>query len=434
MSATTFAGVAAIGEAAGTEEQMLEIGRKAKAAARRLALATPTQKDAALAAMAQAIRARSAAICEANAEDVAEARRQGMTASFVDRLALDPARVEAIAAGVDLVRSLPDPVGEVMSAWDRPNGLRIERVRVPLGVVGVIYESRPNVTADAAALCLKSGNAAILRGGSDSFRSSRAIHQAIAAGLEKAGLPAAAISLVPTRDREAVGLMLQGLGGTIDVIIPRGGKSLVARVQAEARVPVFAHLDGNNHVYVHGAAPLGMARDIVLNAKMRRTSVCGAAETLLVDEACAGTHLKPLVTALIDAGCEVRGDSLTRIVDPRVKPASEEDWSTEFSDAIIAVKVVSGLGDAIAHIERYGSHHTDAIVTTDQVAADRFLAEVDSAIVLHNASTQFADGGEFGFGAEIGIATGRMHARGPVGVEQLTSFKYRVRGAGQTRP
>jgi glutamate-5-semialdehyde dehydrogenase len=434
MSATTFASVAAIGEAAGTGEQMLEIGRKAKAAARRLALATPAQKDAALAAMAQAIRARSAAICEANAEDVAEARRQGMTASFVDRLALDPSRVEAIAAGVDLVRSLPDPVGEVMSAWDRPNGLRIERVRVPLGVVGVIYESRPNVTADAAALCLKSGNAAILRGGSDSFRSSRAIHQAIAAGLEKAGLPAAAISLVPTRDREAVGLMLQGLGGTIDVIIPRGGKSLVARVQAEARVPVFAHLDGNNHVYVHGAAPLGMARDIVLNAKMRRTSVCGAAETLLVDEACAGTHLKPLVTALIDAGCEVRGDSLTRIVDPRVKPASEEDWSTEFSDAIIAVKVVSGLGDAIAHIERYGSHHTDAIVTTDQVAADRFLAEVDSAIVLHNASTQFADGGEFGFGAEIGIATGRMHARGPVGVEQLTSFKYRVRGAGQTRP
>ena len=305
---------------------------------------------------------------------------------------------------------------------------------MPLGVVGVIYESRPNVTADAAALCLKSGNAAILRGGSDSFRSSRAIHQAIAAGLEKAGLPAAAISLVPTRDREAVGLMLQGLGGTIDVIIPRGGKSLVARVQAEARVPVFAHLDGNNHVYVHGAAPLGMARDIVLNAKMRRTSVCGAAETLLVDEACAGTHLKPLVTALIDAGCEVRGDSLTRIVDPRVKAATEEDWSTEFSDAIIAVKVVSGLGDAIAHIERYGSHHTDAIVTTDQVAADRFLAEVDSAIVLHNASTQFADGGEFGFGAEIGIATGRMHARGPVGVEQLTSFKYRVRGAGQTRP
>jgi glutamate-5-semialdehyde dehydrogenase len=434
MNATTSASIAATGEAAGTEEQMLEIGRRAKAAARRLALATPAQKDAALAAMAQAIRARSAAICAANAEDVAEARREGMTASFVDRLALDPARVEAIAAGVDLVRSLADPVGEVMSAWDRPNGLRIERVRVPLGVVGVIYESRPNVTADAAALCLMSGNAAILRGGSDSFRSSQAIHQAIAAGLDKAGLPAAAIALVPTRDRAAVGLMLQGLNGTIDVIIPRGGKSLVARVQAEARVPVFAHLDGNCHVYVHGAAPLAMARDIVLNAKMRRTSVCGAAETLLVDEACAGTHLKPLVTALIEAGCEVRGDSLTRIVDPRVKTASEEDWFTEFGDAIIAVKVVSGLGDAIAHIERYGSHHTDAIVTTDQVAADRFLAEVDSAIVLHNASTQFADGGEFGFGAEIGIATGRMHARGPVGVEQLTSFKYRVRGTGQTRP
>ncbi|MDP3545538.1 MAG: glutamate-5-semialdehyde dehydrogenase, partial [Phreatobacter sp.] len=309
-----------------------------------------------------------------------------------------------------------------------------ERVRVPLGVIGVIYESRPNVTADAAALCLKSGNAAILRGGSDSFRSSRAIHQAISSGLDAAGLPSAAISLVPTRDRAAVGLMLQGLEGAIDVIIPRGGKSLVARVQAEARVPVFAHLDGNCHVYVHGAASLAMARDIVLNAKMRRTSVCGAAETLLVDEACAGTHLRPLVAALLDAGCEVRGDSLARIVDPRVRPVSEEDWSTEFGDAIIAVKVVSGLGDAIAHVERYGSHHTDAIVTNDQAAADRFMAEVDSAIVLHNASTQFADGGEFGFGAEIGIATGRMHARGPVGVEQLTSFKYRVRGTGQTRP
>jgi glutamate-5-semialdehyde dehydrogenase len=424
----------AIGDDASTEEVMLEMGRRAKVAARRLALATPAQKNAALTAMAQAIRARTTLICEANAEDVAAARQEGLSASFIDRLALDPGRVAAIASGVELVRDLADPVGAVTEAWDRPNGLRIERVRVPLGVVGIIYESRPNVTVDAAALCLKSGNAAILRGGSDSFRSSRALHQAIALGLEQAGLPAAAISLVPTRDRAAVGFMLQGLGGTLDVIIPRGGKSLVARVQAEARVPVFAHLDGNCHVYVHGAAPLAMAKEIVLNAKMRRTSVCGAAETLLVDEACAGTHLRPLVAALLNAGCEVRGDSLTRIVDPRVKPASEEDWSTEFGDAIIAVKVVGGLGEAIAHVERYGSHHTDAIVTTDQAAADRFLAEVDSAIVLHNASTQFADGGEFGFGAEIGIATGRMHARGPVGVEQLTTFKYRVRGTGQTRP
>ena len=421
-------------DAAGTEAAMLDIGRRARSAARRLALASPAQKNAALTAMAQAIRTRSRAICEANAEDLAEARREGMTPAFLDRLALDPARVEAIAAGIEMVRDLADPVGKVMEAWDRPNGLVIERVRVPLGVIGVIYESRPNVTADAAALCLKSGNAAILRGGSDSFRSSRAIHQAITSGIEAAGLPSAAIALVPTRDRAAVGLMLQGLQGAIDVIIPRGGKSLVARVQEEARVPVFAHLDGNCHVYVHGAASLAMARDIVVNAKMRRTSVCGAAETLLVDEACAGTHLRPLVAALLDAGCEVRGDSLARIVDPRVKPASEEDWSTEFGDAIIAVKVVSGLGDAIAHVERYGSHHTDAIVTNDQAAADRFMAEVDSAIVLHNASTQFADGGEFGFGAEIGIATGRMHARGPVGVEQLTSFKYKVRGQGTLRP
>lgn len=418
----------------GIDTVMLEIGQRAKAAARRLALAPASQKDAALTAMAKAIRARADAILAANAEDVAQAQRDGMAASFVDRLTLTPARVEAMAAGVEVVRDLADPVGSIMAEWDRPNGLHIERVRVPLGVIGVIYESRPNVTADAAALCLKAGNAVILRGGSDSFRSTRAIHQAIVSGLETAGLPAAAISLVPTRDRAAVGLMLQGLGGTVDVIVPRGGKSLVARVQTEARVPVFAHLDGNCHVYVHGAANLAMAKAIVVNAKMRRTGVCGAAETLLVDETCAGTHLRPLVTALLDAGCAVRGDSLTRIVDPRVTPATEEDWSTEFLDAIIAVKVVSGLGDAIAHIERHGSHHTDAIITSDQTAADRFMAEVDSAIVLHNASTQFADGGEFGFGAEIGIATGRMHARGPVGVEQLTSFKYRIRGSGQTRP
>ncbi len=426
--------LSAVDPSPGIEQTMLELGQRARVAARRLALAPARQKDAALSAIAAAIRDRAAAILAANAEDVADARRDGVAASFIDRLTLNPERVEAMAAGVEVVRDLADPVGSIIAEWDRPNGLHIERVRVPLGVIGVIYESRPNVTADAAALCLKAGNAVILRGGSDSFRSTRAIHQAIAAGLDKAGLPVAAVSLVPTRDRMAVGLMLQGLGGTVDVIVPRGGKSLVARVQQEARVPVFAHLDGNCHVYVHGAANLAMAKDIVLNAKLRRTGVCGSAETLLVDESCAGTHLKPLVAALLDAGCAVRGDSLTRIVDPRVTPATEEDWSTEFLDAIIAVKVVSGLGDAIAHIERYGSHHTDAIVTTDQTAADRFMAEVDSAIVLHNASTQFADGGEFGFGAEIGIATGRMHARGPVGVEQLTSFKYRIRGSGQIRP
>jgi glutamate-5-semialdehyde dehydrogenase len=426
--------LSAVDPSPGIEQTMLELGQRARVAARRLALAPARQKDAALSAIAAAIRDRAAAILAANAEDVADARRDGVAASFIDRLTLNPERIEAMAAGVEVVRDLADPVGSIIAEWDRPNGLHIERVRVPLGVIGVIYESRPNVTADAAALCLKAGNAVILRGGSDSFRSTRAIHQAIAAGLDKAGLPVAAVSLVPTRDRMAVGLMLQGLGGTVDVIVPRGGKSLVARVQQEARVPVFAHLDGNCHVYVHGAANLAMAKDIVLNAKLRRTGVCGSAETLLVDESCAGTHLKPLVAALLDAGCAVRGDSLTRIVDPRVTPATEEDWSTEFLDAIIAVKVVSGLGDAIAHIERYGSHHTDAIVTTDQTAADRFMAEVDSAIVLHNASTQFADGGEFGFGAEIGIATGRMHARGPVGVEQLTSFKYRIRGSGQIRP
>jgi glutamate-5-semialdehyde dehydrogenase len=305
---------------------------------------------------------------------------------------------------------------------------------VPLGVVGIIYESRPNVTADAGVLCLKAGNAAILRGGSDSFRSSRAIHAALASGLRAAGLPEDAIQLVPTRDRTAVGLMLAGLDGAIDIIVPRGGKGLVARVQSEARVPVFAHLDGNCHVYVDKSADLDMAKRIVLNAKMRRTGVCGAAETLLVDRAAAKADLEPLVEMLLGAGCEVRGDRDTQAVDTRVKPASEDDWGTEFLDAIIAVKVVDGIDDAIAHIERYGSHHTDAIVTADQAAADKFLAQVDSAIVLHNASTQFADGGEFGFGAEIGIATGRMHARGPVGVEQLTTFKYRIRGTGQTRP
>jgi glutamate-5-semialdehyde dehydrogenase len=413
---------------------MGEIGRRAKAAARRLALAPTADKDRALGAMADAIRAARGDILAANHEDIAGAKGQGATPAFLDRLMLDDRRVMAMADAVATVARLADPVNTVAAAWTRPNGMQIERIRVPLGVVGVIYESRPNVTADAGSLCLKSGNAVILRGGSDSFRSSRAIHAALAAGLTAGGLTADAIQLVPTRDRTAVGLMLAGLDGAVDVIVPRGGKSLVARVQNEARVPVFAHLDGNCHVYVDKAADLDMAKRIVLNAKMRRSGVCGAAETLLVDRAAAKADLKPLVAMLLDAGCEVRGDAETQAVDTRVKPASEEDWNTEFLDAIIAVKVVDGVNAAIAHIETHGSHHTDAIVTADPAAADKFLAEVDSAIVLHNASTQFADGGEFGFGAEIGIATGRLHARGPVGLEQLTTFKYRVLGTGQTRP
>jgi glutamate-5-semialdehyde dehydrogenase len=413
---------------------MGDIGRRAKAAARVMALATQEQKDAALAAMAAAIRNAAGEILDANTDDVAEAKTGGATSAFVDRLQLDERRVAAMADGVGVVRALPDPVGAVMDSWTRPNGLRIERVRVPLGVIGVIYESRPNVTADAGALALKAGNAVILRGGSESFRSARAIHRALAAGLTAAGLPHDAIALVPTRDRAAVGEMLRGLDGAIDVLVPRGGKGLVARVQAEARVPVFAHLDGNCHIYVDGAAELAMAKTILLNAKLRRTGVCGAAETLLVDRACAATHLAPLVVMLLEAGCEVRGDPETRKIDRRVKPASESDWSTEYLDAIIAAKVVDGVDGAIAHIEGHGSHHTDAIVTEDRAAAEKFLTNVDSAIVLHNASTQFADGGEFGFGAEIGIATGRLHARGPVGVEQLTTFKYRIHGSGQIRP
>jgi glutamate-5-semialdehyde dehydrogenase len=413
---------------------MAEIGQRAKAAARVLALASTAQKDAALAVMAQAIRAARATILAANVEDLAQAKSGGAAVAYLDRLKLDDPRIDAMADGIDVVRALRDPAGAVMESWTRPNGMTIERVRVPLGVIGVIYESRPNVTADAGALCLKAGNAVILRGGSDSFRSSRAIHAGLAAGVTAAGLPEAAISLVPTRDREAVGLMLAGLNNCIDVIVPRGGKGLVARVQTEARVPVFAHLDGNCHVYVDGTANLDMAKMILLNAKMRRTGVCGAAETLLVDRACAATHLAPLVMLLLDAGCEVRGDAPTRKVDLRVKAAVEDDWSTEFLDAIIAVKVVDGVAGAISHIESHGSHHTDAIVTDDKAAAEKFLREVDSAIVLHNASTQFADGGEFGFGAEIGIATGRLHARGPVGLEQLTTFKYRVHGTGQIRP
>lgn len=410
------------------------LGQGARAAARRVGTASAEQRNHALAAMATSLRQRAPAILAANRQDLADARAAGLAPSFIDRLALDEARLEAIAQAVADIAALPDPVGKVLASWTQPNGLVFERVATPLGVVAVIFESRPNVTADAGALCLKSGNVAILRAGSDSFRSASEIAAAMQDGLAAAGLPREAIQLVPSRDRAAVGAILKGLDGNIDVVVPRGGKSLVARVQQEARVPVFAHLDGNNHVYVHGEADLAMAHAILINAKLRRTGVCGAAETLLVDEACAATHLKPLVTALLDEGCAVRGDEATLAVDPRVTTANEDDWHTEYLDRIIAVKVVPGLDAAIAHVETYGSHHTDAIVTANEAAATRFLAEVDSAIVLHNASTQFADGGEFGFGAEIGIATGRMHARGPVGVEQLCSFKYRVHGQGQVRP
>jgi glutamate-5-semialdehyde dehydrogenase len=421
-------------EGTGVAAAMADLGRRARGAARALALSPAAQRDRALGATAQAIRDNEAAILSANAEDIAETKTSGTTAAFLDRLTLTPKGVAAMAAGIEVVRDLKDPVGAVMESWTRPNGMTIERVRVPLGVIGVIYESRPNVTADAAVLCLKAGNAVILRGGSESFRSARAIHAALVTGLRAAGLPEDGIQLVPTRDRAAVGMMLEGLDGNLDVIVPRGGKGLIARVQAEARVPVFAHLEGVVHVYVDKAADLEMAKTIVLNAKMRRTGVCGAAETLLVDRAAAPTMLKPLVTMLLDAGCEVRGDADVQKADARVRPAGEEDWPAEYLDSIIAAKVVDGVDAAISHVERYGSHHTDAIVTADENAARKFLTEVDSAIVLHNASTQFADGGEFGFGAEIGIATGRMHARGPVGVEQLTTFKYRIRGTGQIRP
>ncbi|HWV97702.1 MAG TPA: glutamate-5-semialdehyde dehydrogenase [Xanthobacteraceae bacterium] len=413
---------------------MTRLAQDARAAAKVLALAPAEQKDRALAGMERAIRANCAEILKANAEDVAEARASGATSAFVDRLTLTEARVAAMADGLAVVRGITDPVGAVTERWQRPNGMTIERVRVPLGVIAVIFESRPNVCADAGALCLKSGNAVILRGGSDSFRSCRAIHACMVQGLREADLPEAAITLVPTRDRAAVGLLLTGLNGGIDLIVPRGGKSLVARVEAEARVPVFAHLEGVNHVYVDHAAKLDMAKSIVLNAKMRRPGVCGAAETLLIERAAAPTHLKPLVEMLLDAGCEVRGDAAVQQADARVKPASAADWDTEYEDAIIAAKLVDSVDDAIAHIAKHGSHHTEAIVTEDAAAAQKFLNEVDSAIVLHNASTQFADGGEFGFGAEIGIATGKFHARGPVGAEQLTTFKYRVHGSGQTRP
>ena len=415
------------------ETQMRLLGRAARKAARALALSSGATRDKALHAGAASLRAHMADILAANAQDVADAVARGTAGSFIDRLTLNEARVEAMARGLEEIAALPDPIGKVLAAFERPNGLKIERVATPLGVVGVIYESRPNVTADAGGLCLKAGNVAILRGGSESFRSTQAIHACLIEGLRAAGLPEAAISLVPTRDRAAVGFMLAGLDGAIDVIVPRGGKSLVARVQHEARVPVFAHLEGIVHIFIDRAADLDKTKSIVMNAKLRRTGICGAAETLLVDRAVAATHLAPLVKMLLDADCEVRGDAAVQAVDARVKGATEEDWRTEYLDAIISAKVVDGIDAAIDHIESYGSHHTDCIVTENGATAERFLNEVDSAIVLHNASTQFADGGEFGFGAEIGIATGRMHARGPVGVEQLTSFKYRVHGDGQVR-
>jgi len=416
-----------------SREAMLALGAAARAAARQLALASTAAKNAALLAMAADIRAHASEIAAANGKDLAEAGTKGLKDSFIDRLTLTPARVEAMAQGLEDIAALPDPVGAVMAEWARPNGMRIARVRVPIGVIGIIYESRPNVTADAGALCMKSGNAAILRGGSDGFRSSGAIVACLQRGLAAAGLPTACIQMVPDASRDSVGLMLEGLGGAIDLIVPRGGKNLVARVQEEARVPVFSHLEGVCHVYIDKAADPEMAKEIVLNAKMRRTGICGAAETVLIDAVGAKLHLKPVIAALIDAGCEVRGDAAARAADPRVKPASEEDWSTEYLDAIVSLRVVDGVDAAMAHIARYGSQHTDAIVTADKATAERFLAEVDSAIVLHNASTQFADGGEFGFGAEIGIATGKLHARGPVGLEQLTTFKYQIRGSGQVR-
>ena len=413
--------------------EMRGLGEAARAAAAALANATTAQKDAALRGAAAAIRAGLPAILAANAEDLEAARAAGLSDAMLDRLRLDPDRVEAIARGLEEVAALPDPIGATIAEWTRPNGLRIARVRVPLGVIGVIYESRPNVTADAGGLCLKSGNAAILRGGSESFASSAALVECLQQGLRGAGLPEACIQRVPTRDRAAVGAMLT-MRGLIDVIVPRGGRSLIERVLAEARMPVIGHLEGICHVYVDRGADLEKARRIVLNAKMRRTGICGAAETLLIDRAAAATHLRPILEDLLAAGCAVRGDAVVQAADPRVAPASEADWNTEYLDAIIAARLVDGVAGAVAHINRYGSHHTDAIVTEDAAAADYFLRQVDSAIVLHNASTQFADGGEFGMGAEIGISTDKFHARGPVGAEQLTSYKYVVRGDGQTRP
>ncbi|MGO4620128.1 glutamate-5-semialdehyde dehydrogenase [Ensifer sp. 2YAB10] len=416
------------------ESIMLEIGRRAKAASRPLAIASAERKHAALIAMANAIVARSQEILSANAIDLENARETGVASAFIDRLTLTEGRIRDMANGIRAIAEFKDPVGAIIAEWDRPNGLHIERVRTPLGVIGVIYESRPNVTADAGALCLKAGNAVILRGGSDSFHSSGAIHACLVEGLKAAGLPEHAIQMVPVADRAAVGAMLSGLLGAIDVIVPRGGKSLVARVQNEARVPVFAHLEGLCHIYVDASADLAMAERIVVNAKMRRTGICGAAETLLIDRNDADRLAKPLLKALLTAGCEVRvSDELAGSVDG-LKAATDEDWATEYLDAIISVKLVDGISGAIEHIATWSSAHTEAVIAENPVVVERFFAEIDSAILLHNASTQFADGGEFGMGGEIGIATGKMHARGPVGVEQLTSFKYRVRGAGQVRP
>ncbi len=417
-----------------TAELMRGIGQAAKAASRRLAIATPEEKNAALIAAAKALRAATPKILAANAQDIEAAKAAGRPAAFVDRLLLNEKRIDGIAVGLEEIAALPDPVGTVLAEWTRPNGLKFQRVRVPLGTIGIIYESRPNVTADAGALALKAGNAAILRGGSESHHSSVAIHACLVEGLRAAGLPEAAIQLVPTTDREAVGAMLRGLDGSVDVIVPRGGKGLVERVQSEARVPVFAHLEGICHTYVDQGADLKIAVPLVVNAKMRRTGICGATECLLFDKNARTDLLSPIVKALLDDGCEVRGDEATQKVDPRVKAAQPDDYGKEFLDAVIAVKTVDGVDGAIDHIARYGSQHTDAIITECEATAERFLNRVDSAIVLVNASTQFADGGEFGFGGEIGIATGKMHARGPVGVEQLTSFKYKVRGTGQTRP
>jgi glutamate-5-semialdehyde dehydrogenase len=398
-----------------------------------LELASTDQKNRALLAAAAALRARGRGILAANEQDLEGAEANGAGGAMLDRLKLDEKRVESMARALEAIAELPDPIGSVLAEWIRPNGLRIQRRRVPLGVIGIIYESRPNVTADAGALCLKAGNAVILRGGSESARSSAAIHECLVEGLHAAGLPSAAIQRVPTTDRAAVGFMLADMAEYIDVIVPRGGKNLIERVQKEARVPVIGHLEGVCHVFVERAANLDMARKIVLNAKMRRTGVCGAAETLLVDRGCSATHLAPLIEALLAAGCEVRGDETAARADSRVKPATEQDWYTEYLDAIIAVRVVDGVDAAMEHIRRYGSQHTDCIVTEDGAAAERFLTRVDSAIVLHNASTQFADGGEFGMGGEIGISTDKFHARGPVGVDQLTSYKYIIRGSGQLR-
>ena len=413
---------------------MSAIGERARQAASVLAFAATDAKNQALLAAADAILAETPAILAANAEDIAAAKTRGISSAFLDRLTVTQARLAGVAQGLRDIAALPDPVGTVMAEWQRPNGLDISRVRTPLGVIGVIFESRPNVAADAGALTLKSGNAVILRGGSDSTRTSRAIHACLLEGLEAAGLPLDAIQLVPTTDRAAVGEMLAGLGGNIDVIVPRGGKSLVARVQEEARVPVFAHLEGLCHTYIDKSAGLTMAINVTVNAKMRRTGICGATETLLIHKDVVATHLKPVLDALAARNCEIRGDETVRRAWPDAKPATEEDWHTEYEDAILSVKVVDDVGGAIAHINRYGSHHTEAIVTEDLASVERFFTEIDSAILLHNASTQFADGGEFGFGGEIGIATGKFHARGPVGLEQLCSFKYLVRGNGQLRP